>query len=110
VRDYIHVEDLADAHLRALTYLKKGGASLTLNCGYGRGYSVREVLAMVERVSGRPLQIREEPRRAGDPPTLIAKADRVRGLLGWTPRYDNLEMIVKTSLDWERRLLAEPWL
>jgi UDP-glucose 4-epimerase len=110
VRDYIHVEDLADAHLRALTYLKKGGASLTLNCGYGRGYSVREVLAMVERVSGRPLQIREEPRRAGDPPTLIAKADRVRGLLGWTPRYDNLGMIVKTSLDWERRLLAEPWL
>ncbi|MCI0434225.1 MAG: UDP-glucose 4-epimerase GalE [Gemmatimonadetes bacterium] len=109
VRDYIHVEDLADAHLRALSYLRDGGASVTLNCGYGHGYSVREVLAMVERVSGRHLQIREEARRAGDPPTLIARADQVRDLLGWTPRFDDLEVIVKSSLDWERRLLAEPW-
>jgi UDP-glucose 4-epimerase len=109
VRDYIHVEDLADAHLRALDYLRAGGAPVTLNCGYGHGYSVREVLAMVEKVAGRPLRIREEPRRAGDPPTLIARADKVRGLLGWTPRFDDLESIVKTSLDWERRLLAQPW-
>ncbi|HSD74264.1 MAG TPA: UDP-glucose 4-epimerase GalE [Steroidobacteraceae bacterium] len=109
VRDYIHVEDLADAHLRALDYLRAGGAPVTLNCGYGHGYSVREVLAMVEKVARRPLRIREEPRRAGDPPTLIARADKVRGLLGWTPRFDDLESIVKTSLDWERRLLAQPW-
>ena len=110
VRDYIHVEDLADAHLRALAYLRDGGASVTLNCGYGHGYSVREVLAMVERLSGQRLQIREEPRRAGDPPTLIARADRVRGVLGWTPHFDDLESIVRSSLEWERRLLAQPWL
>src|SRR5262245_61451021 len=109
VRDYIHVEDLADAHLKALTYLRKGGESATLNCGYGHGYSVREVLAMVEKIAGRRLQIREEPRRAGDPPTLIARADKVRGLLNWTPRYDDLESIVKSSLEWERRLVAQPW-
>ena len=109
VRDYIHVEDLADAHLRALTYLQAGGASLTLNCGYGHGYSVREVLAMVERVAGLRLKIREEPRRAGDPPTLIARAEKVRGVLGWTPRFDDLEIIVRSSLEWERRLLAQPW-
>jgi UDP-glucose 4-epimerase len=109
VRDYIHVEDLADAHLRALAYLRDGGASVTLNCGYGHGYSVREVLAMVEKVAGRRLQIREEPRRAGDPPTLIARADKVRGLLDWTPRYDDLEAIVRSSLEWERQLLATPW-
>ena len=109
VRDYIHVEDLAAAHLRALAYLRDGGASLTLNCGYGRGYSVREVLVMVEQITGRRLQIREEPRRAGDPPTLIARAERVRTLLYWTPHYDDLESIVKSSLDWERHLLANPW-
>ena len=109
VRDYIHVEDLADAHLKALTYLRKGGESATLNCGYGHGYSVREVLAMVEKIAGRRLQIREEPRRPGDPPTLIARADKVRGLLNWTPRYDDLESIVKSSLEWERRLVAQPW-
>jgi UDP-glucose 4-epimerase len=109
VRDYIHVEDLADAHLKALIYLRDGGESATLNCGYGHGYSVREVLAMVEKVAGRALQIREEPRRAGDPPTLIARADKVRGLLNWTPRYDDLESIVKSSLEWERRLAAQPW-
>jgi UDP-glucose 4-epimerase len=109
VRDYIHVEDLADAHLKALDHLRGGGASLTLNCGYGHGYSVREVLAMVERVAGRKLQIREEARRPGDPPTLIARADRIRSSLGWRPRFDDLEAIVKTSLDWEKRLLASPW-
>ena len=109
VRDYIHVEDLADAHLRALSYLRDGGESSTVNCGYGHGYSVREVLAMVEKVAGRRLQIREEPRRPGDPPTLIARADKVRGLLNWTPRFDDLEIIVKSSLEWERRLQAQPW-
>lgn len=103
IRDYIHVEDLADAHVRALDYLAAGGASTTLNCGYGHGYSVREVLDAVERMGGSPLQVREEPRRPGDPPELVAGAERIRSLLGWTPRYDDLEAIVRTSLAWERR-------
>ncbi len=109
VRDYIHVEDLAAAHLRALDYLRRDGQSVTLNCGYGRGYSVREVIAMVERAAGTRLTIREEPRRAGDPPMLIARAEKVRSLLGWTPRFEDLETIVTTSLNWERRLLDSPW-
>jgi UDP-glucose 4-epimerase len=104
VRDYIHVEDLADAHLKALDYLRGGGASTTLNCGYGRGYSVREVLDMVARVSGRELTIREVPRRAGDPPQLVARAERIQSVLGWQPRHQDLEGIVRTALDWERRL------
>ncbi len=105
VRDYIHVEDLADAHLKALGYLRAGGQSETLNCGYGHGYSVREVLETVQRVHGSPLNIIEEPRRAGDPPALIAGAQRVRDLLGWEPRYDDLEEIARSSLNWERKLL-----
>lgn len=104
VRDYIHVEDLADAHLKALTYLRNGGNSTTLNCGYGHGYSVREVLDTVQRVHGKTLTIQEMPRRAGDPPTLVAKADRVRNVLDWKPRYDDLTVIVKTSLAWEKKL------
>jgi UDP-glucose 4-epimerase len=108
VRDYIHVEDLADAHLRALDYLRGGGASTTLNCGYGHGYSVREVLRMVEQVHGRPLNVIEAPRRAGDPPSLVAHAERIRAVLGWTPRCDDLEVIVRSQLEWEHRLLREP--
>lgn len=109
VRDYIHVEDLASAHLKALDYLRGGGGNVTLNCGYGHGYSVREVLRMVETVAGQPLSIREEPRRPGDPPTLIARAERVRTELGWKPQYDDLEAIVRSALNWERKLLAHPW-
>ena len=105
VRDYIHVEDLADAHLKALTYLEQGGSSSTFNCGYGHGYSVRDMLKMVEKVSGAPLNIEELPRRAGDPPSLIADANRIRTTLGWTPQYDDLETIVRTALNWERKLL-----
>lgn len=110
VRDYIHVEDLASAHLRALDYLRAKGASATVNCGYGHGYSVREVIAMVDRLNGQPLKTLEEPRRAGDPPSLIAKAQRVRELLGWVPQHDDLEAIVRSQLAWERRLQQEPGL
>ena len=109
VRDYIHVEDLATAHLNALDYLRAGGASTVLNVGYGHGYSVREVLQSVERVSGERLKIVEEPRRPGDPPALVARADRIRQELGWKPRLDDLDTIVRTALAWERRLLKEPW-
>ena len=111
VRDYIHVEDLASAHLSAIDYLDRGGASTTLNCGYGHGYSVREVVKMVEHVNGgRALPVVESPRRAGDPPSLVARAERIREVLGWTPRLDDLETIVRNQLDWEHRLQREPGL
>jgi UDP-glucose 4-epimerase len=109
VRDYLHIEDLAAAHLDALKYLRSGGANTTLNVGYGHGYSVREVLRMVERVAGKSLTIREENRRAGDPAYLVARAARIRAELGWQPRYDDLEAIVSSSLAFERKLLLEPW-
>jgi UDP-glucose 4-epimerase len=106
LRDYIHVEDLATAHLKALDYLREGGKPVTLNCGYGHGYSVREVLQSVEKVHGEALIIKEEPRRASDPPILIAVADEIRDVLGWEPQFDDLDMIVKTSLEWERKIAA----
>ena len=109
VRDYLHVEDLAAAHLDALAYLRGGGASTTLNVGYGHGYSVREVLSAVERIAGTKLNVREEARRPGDPPSLVARAERVRNELGWRPRLDDLDAIVRTSLDWERKLKRDPW-
>jgi UDP-glucose 4-epimerase len=108
VRDYIHVEDLAGAHLKALDYLQAGGASQTVNCGYGHGYSVREVISAVNRLHGSPLKVIEQPRRAGDPPSLVATAQRIREVLGWVPQYDDLDLIVRTQLAWEKRLLAEP--
>jgi UDP-glucose 4-epimerase len=104
VRDYIHVEDLAAAHLRALDHLRDGGASLTLNCGYGHGYSVREVVDAVARIGGHALNVIELPRRPGDIPKLIACSDRLRQELGWTPRYDDLDFIVRTALTWEYHL------
>jgi len=107
LRDYIHVQDLATAHLDALAYLRGGGKSATLNCGYGHGYSVREVLAAVERANGEPLNITEEPRRAGDPPELISVAQKIQKVLGWTPEFDDLDMIVRTSLEWERKIAAQ---
>jgi UDP-glucose 4-epimerase len=106
IRDYIHVEDLADAHLKALDYLRGGGESTTLNCGYGHGYSVREVIDAVTRVNGTPIAVEELGRRAGDPPHLVAGAERIRRELGWAPRYDDLDVIVRSSIDWERKLLA----
>lgn len=104
VRDYIHVEDLASAHVSALDYLRKGGKSTTLNCGYGHGYSVREVLDMVSKVNGDPIKIIEEGRRAGDPPNLVAGVDKIHQVLSWKPEYDDLEIIVKSALDWERAI------
>jgi len=109
VRDYIHVEDLATAHLDALSWLRRGGASTTLNVGYGHGYSVRQVLASVERVSGKRLKVREVPRRPGDPPTLVARAERIRSQLGWQPRFDDLDTIVRTAYAWEQQQLRQPW-
>ncbi|MCK6370511.1 MAG: UDP-glucose 4-epimerase GalE [Gammaproteobacteria bacterium] len=108
IRDYIHVEDLATAHVKALHYLRSGGASVTLNCGYGHGYSVREVLAAVERAAGKALATRDETRRPGDPPVLIAVAERIRAVLDWIPQYDDIDRIVASSLAWERRLLTKP--
>ncbi|HEB86324.1 MAG TPA: UDP-glucose 4-epimerase GalE [Gammaproteobacteria bacterium] len=105
IRDYIHVEDLADAHLKALDYLRKGGESTIVNCGYSHGYSVREVLEMVEQVNGKPLKIIEQDRRPGDPPSLVANTDKIRKLFNWTPRYDDLEAITRSSLNWEKKLL-----
>ena len=107
VRDYIHVEDLASAHLASLQYLYDGGASTLLNCGYGHGYSVREVLDAVQRVHGKPINIIEQERRAGDPPQLIAAVDKIHRTLNWTPQFDNLDRIVETSLNWEKKLLRK---
>ena len=102
VRDYIHVEDLASAHLRALAYLRDGNPSTTLNCGYGHGYSVREVIDAIQRAHGGAIKVIEEPRRAGDPPSLIADSSRAQSVLGWTPRHDDLDLIARTALAWER--------
>jgi UDP-glucose 4-epimerase len=108
VRDYIHVEDLAAAHLDALQWLRNGGDSQVLNCGYGHGYSVREVIQAVERLTGKPLAVHEDARRAGDPPTLVADANRIRELLGWMPKLDDLDKIVASSLAWERGMRYGP--
>ena len=105
VRDYIHVEDLAAAHVRALDYLEAGGESQVLNCGYGRGYSVLEVLDAVKRASDVDFPVHLGPRRAGDPPALTANATRIRQILDWHPRHDNLDQIVRHALAWEARPL-----
>ncbi len=105
VRDYIHVSDLAAAHLAALTDLEAGGDSFALNCGYGRGHSVREVLDAVTAAAGRPLDIRTGPRRAGDPPALVADVSALGARLRWQPRHDNLADIVGSALAWETRLV-----
>ncbi len=104
IRDYIHVTDLVDAHMDAMSHMRVGGGSLVLNCGYGRGYSVREVIDAVERVTGEEMPTEPAPRRAGDVPQLIADDAQIRSQLGWTPRYDDLDFIVRTAIDWERRL------
>lgn len=107
VRDYIHVSDLADAHVKALDYLVAGGDSTVLNCGYGHGFSVRQVLETVRDVAEGELGWRISPRRAGDPPELVAASGRIREVLGWKPLYDDLRFIVETAMDWERQLRDE---
>lgn len=104
VRDYIHVSDLAQAHMAALDYLRSGGASDRLNCGYGKGYSVREVIDAVERAAGRSFEVRVAGRRPGDPDSLIAGADKIRQRLGWIPGLDDLDTIVAQALAWENHL------
>lgn len=106
VRDYIHVCDLASAHVQAMAYLASGGTSTTLNCGYGHGYSVRQVIDVVSELSGRALPVTYAPRRAGDPPELVADSRRLSTLLAWTPQFDDLHAIVRTSLDWEQKIAA----
>jgi UDP-glucose 4-epimerase len=107
VRDYIHVSDLAAAHVKALDYLVAGGDSTVLNCGYGHGFSVRQVLETVREAAEGELSWRIAPRRAGDPPELVSANARIRAVLGWEPRYDDLGFIVETAMDWERRLLDD---
>ena len=106
IRDYIHVADLIGAHALALDHLRAGGESSLFNCGYGHGFSVREVIAAVERVAGAPLAVEELPRRAGDPPMIVSNPAKLKARLGWTPRHDSLDEIVTSALAWESRLNA----
>jgi UDP-glucose 4-epimerase len=107
IRDFIHVSDLAQAHRAALSYLRNGGTSATLNCGYGRGYSVLETIEAVRRVSGRNFAVQYAPRRPGDIMTMVADTSRIRATLDWTPQYDNLETIAAHALAWEKKLFRE---
>jgi UDP-glucose 4-epimerase len=107
IRDFIHVSDLAQAHRAALAYLRGGGASVTLNCGYGHGYSVLETIEAVRRVSGRSFAVQHAARRPGDIMTMIADTSRIRGTLDWTPQYDDLETIAAHALAWEEKLFRE---
>jgi UDP-glucose 4-epimerase len=105
LRDYIHVTDLIAAHMDALSHLGRGGASGIFNCGYGRGFSVLDVIRSVERANGAPINVKYGPRRAGDPAGIIAGADKAREILGWSPKHDDLDFIVETALQWEQHLL-----
>ena len=104
IRDYIHVSDLVRAHSDALAYLRADGASAVLNCGYGRGFSVLEVIETVKRVSGVDFKVEFAGRRAGDPAHIVAACDRVHSTLGWQPHFNDLETIVAHALAWERKL------
>lgn len=101
IRDYIHVDDLAKAHVMALEYMSKGGDSQILNCGYGRGFTVKEVIDVVKAQSGKEFAVEETERRAGDPDALMADNSRIKSVLGWAPDNDDLNVIVKSALDWE---------
>src|SRR5262249_32513336 len=108
LRDYIQVTDLARAHVAALAHLRRGGESGVFNCGYGRGFSVLQVIEAVKRVSGRNFEVRHGARRPGDPAVVIAAAGRIRAELGWAPQFDDLEGIIRQALSWEERLAAPP--
>ena len=107
MRDYVHVCDLADAHIRALSYLMNGGGSTAVNLGNGRGHSVRDVMASISRVTGMSVPVIEAPRREGDPAELVADAAKARTLLGWEPRFTSLDDIVRTAYAWH--CLDEPY-
>src|SRR5436190_172288 len=107
IRDFIHVSDLAQAHRAALSYLRGGGDSATLNCGYGRGYSVLETIEAVRRISGRNFAVQYAGRRPGDIMTMVADTTRIRNVLDWTPQYDDLDTITTHALAWEEKLLRE---
>jgi UDP-glucose 4-epimerase len=107
IRDYIHVSDLVHAHLDALHYLRSGGQSVILNCGYGRGFSVLEVLETVKRISGVTFKVENAPRRPGDPAQIVALAQLIRQTLGWRPQFDDLPTIVAHALNWERTLIRQ---
>jgi len=104
IRDYIHIDDLIDAHILALEHLSGGGASRIFNCGYGHGYSVREVIQMVKQVTGIDFPVRVVGRREGDPPALIADSSRIRKEFAWKPGHDDLEYIIRTAWEWEKKL------
>ncbi len=103
IRDYIHVTDLADAHVKALEYLQKGGESQPLNCGYGHGFSVKEVISRVKEITGVNFKVNELGRRAGDPASLTAESSRLTKLTGWKPKYDDLNVIIKSAYEWEKK-------
>ena len=107
IRDYIHVDDLAKAHVMALDYMAKGGDSETLNCGYGRGFTVKEVIDVVKDKSGKDFKVEETDRRAGDPDALMADNTRIKSVLGWQPDHDDLGVIVQSALDWENAWQAK---
>ena len=107
IRDYIHVEDLAAAHVDALAYLEQESTSQILNCGYGTGYSVKEVLSKIREISGVDFPIVETPRRAGDPACVVASGDKIRQIIGWQPQHQSLDEIVASALDWERKKLKQ---
>jgi UDP-glucose 4-epimerase len=103
VRDYIHVSDLAEAHVKALQHLEKGEKSEILNCGYGHGFSVKEVLNKVRQITGVNIKAEETPRRAGDPAIVMSKAEKIRKVLGWKPQYDDLDLIIRSAYEWEKK-------
>lgn len=104
IRDYIHVDDLSEAHVLALEHLASGGKSKIYNCGYGHGYSVKEVVEKVKKVTGTDFPVRQTERRPGDPPVLVADASRLKNELGWNSKYDDLLYIIKTAWDWEKKI------
>lgn len=107
IRDYIHVDDLADAHILVLEYLLDGGKSEIFNCGYGHGYSVRQVVEATKKVTGVNFKVIETGRREGDPPELVADSTKLKNTLGWKPHYDDLHYIIKTAFEWEKKLPAD---